>query len=112
MIEILSMGPPQELIAFEYTVTWKIKDTASYEFIPQSEIVLNDVCTWVSNSFTKNFVIMECSPPVNIAGGNVDNRTAWRQQGSRVIRDQLAWNSTYELRCCESDATMFILRWV
>ena len=74
------------------------------------EEYLNEICGWISNSFTRNFVVIE-SVSTRIAGGWVDNRYGWEINESKVNRNEHAALATYELRCCQEDATAFLLRW-
>jgi hypothetical protein len=74
------------------------------------EIEVNNICEWVSNTFAENFVVLEhCH--TRIAGGNVDNKSAWSKYGiDRDIEYNPSSIDYYELRCCESDAMLFMLK--
>jgi hypothetical protein len=75
-----------------------------------NEEYLNEICGWICNTFTRNFVVIECVE-TRVAGGWVDNKKGWQHNGSKVDRKEHAGLATYELRCCDSDATAFFLRW-
>lgn len=75
-----------------------------------NEEYLNEICEWVVNTFSKNFVIIEHVDTI-VAGGWIDNRHGWDQQRSQVDRSNHSANAVYELRCVDADATAFMLRW-
>ena len=75
-----------------------------------NEKYLNEICEWVVNTFTKNFVIIEHAD-AKIAGGWIDNKYGWESCGSTVNRSEHSQLAVYELRCHDTDATAFLLRW-
>lgn len=75
-----------------------------------NEKYLNEICDWIVHAFNHNFVIIEHTDNL-IAGGWVDNKKGWKKNGFKVDRTQHSQLAEYELRCHDSDATAFLLRW-
>lgn len=65
---------------------------------------------WISHNTTNNFILKEFSCKI-IAGGCVDNATAWDEKWHKD--DDYSVNSLdfYELKMYEGDATMFLLKY-
>lgn len=80
--------------------------------IPHSEDPnLNQVCSWLANTFSENYVVMEMLDR-RISGGWGDHaKQSWEDAGSVVDRSADPYVSHYELRCYSKDATLFLLRW-
>lgn len=76
-----------------------------------NEQYLNEICEWVVNSFTNNFVIIE-HVDTHVAGGWTNNQTGWERSGFKVDRSKHSSMATYELRCHDVDASAFMLRWL
>ena len=72
---------------------------------------LNQICGWIANTFSENYVIMEILDR-RISGGWGDHaKESWEDAGSTVDRSEEPYVSHYELRCYSKDATLFLLRW-
>ena len=70
---------------------------------------INEVCGWISNTFSEGFVLIERGDNL-IAGGCVNNAEAW----SDFLKDGKPIHPgvhSYELRCEKSDLTAFLLKY-
>jgi hypothetical protein len=109
-IKITYDGLAEEKMTFERVVKFKLKlDDYRGNLDKEGQRLLDEICHWCSNQFSKNFVIMEYAS-IRIAGGFVDNKGSW-PVGTTVDRSEYAWQSEYELRCMLEDHTWFLLRW-
>lgn len=74
------------------------------------EQYLNEICEWICNTFTNNFVVIE-HVATNVAGGWTNNKHGWERNNCKVNRSNHSALATYELRCHDTDATAFMLKW-
>jgi len=75
------------------------------------DIDLNQVCGWVANTFSENYVVMEILNRRISGGWGENSKEQWLEFGSAVDRAEYPYPSHYELRCYDKDATLFLLRW-
>lgn len=80
---------------------------------PEDSVIkdLNQVCGWVANTFSENYVIMEILDRRISGGWGEHSKEQWLEDGSTVNRADDPYVSHYELRCYNKDATLFLLRW-
>lgn len=72
---------------------------------------LNQICGWVANTFSENYVVMEIMDRRISGGWGNNSKYMWLEGGSAVDRTGDLYPSYYELRCYDKDATLFLLRW-
>ena len=106
-MKIISTSSNDALGMFDIAIRFK---PYTDNILIDNEKYLNEICEWVANAFTKNFVIIEHVDTI-VAGGWIDNRHGWEQQESKVNRSNHSGNAVYELRCHYSDSTAFMLKW-
>lgn len=100
-----------EGMAFSHSLVFDFKKDDDL-WNTDKEDELNKICGWISDNFSKNFVILEeWDSRTLIAGGNMDNRQAWIDNGCKIDRQNAMAHSEYELRCYEEDASLFLLKW-
>lgn len=97
-----------DVIRFSIDLSEKVS-LDEFEMNFDAEEKLKEICTWCSETFKENFIIIE-HVSARIAGGWVDNSKGWKKQRSRVRRTDYAWQAEYELRCMSADATWFKMR--
>jgi hypothetical protein len=96
-----------DVIQFELNIR-EVRGDRELEAVGQE--LIDELAGWCSQNLRDNFILIEHAS-VRIAGGWVDNRDGWEKEGSRVRRDDYAWQSRYELRCSGTDANWFLLKW-
>ena len=110
-IKVLSHRKPSDRSMMMFTNIIRFQprtddDEADYPY----EDSLNQICSWISNNFKENFVVIEKTSN-RIAGGWADNKKGWRLQKNKVDRREHSITAVYELRCHGPDATLFMLKW-
>ena len=69
---------------------------------------IKEIAKWMSFNFAEGFVLISVNSQ-RIAGGYVDNKEGWKSQ-ENAPEDE-SYNIYYELRCSESDGTLFLLKY-
>ena len=103
-MRILNVGP-SEKTAFDCSIIFEADWL--HHGIENEEFDISSVCYWVSNTFAKNFVILEYLHKC-IAGGCTDNAKAWNDGYNNDYNGAI---DKWELRCSEKDASIFLLKY-
>jgi hypothetical protein len=108
-MKIISSDSDANIGLFDVAICFKpySRDT---NFGEDNEAYLNHICQWVVDTFTGNFVILEKVETI-VVGGWIDNKFGWDKHNQSVNRSEHSKTAVYELRCKNSDATAFLMKW-
>lgn len=91
-------------MVFDACIVYDLLTDDSDELLAEAR----EVAEWTSNTFKRNFVIIEQATRL-LAGGAVDNKKSWCEGWNEL--EQYEPTGKYQLRCYIDDATWFLLKY-